>query len=155
MAENTQPVFSIEKIYVKDLSLEIPHAPQVFLGREQPEIDMQLGTGAQLLEDGIYEASVTVTITAKLGDQVNFLIEAAQAGIFQIRNVPEENLEPLLFVACPNLLYPYAREAITSSSLRAGFQPVILAPVNFEALYAQQKRQAELAQSGEGEARLQ
>ena len=136
--QDQQPVFSIEKIYVKDLSLEIPHAPQVFLGREQPEIDMQLGTGAQLLEDGIYEASVTVTITAKLGDQVNFLIEAAQAGIFQIRNLPEAEIDPILGVACPNILFPYARETVSDVVNRAGFPPVILSPINFDALYAQQ-----------------
>ena len=151
-----QPIFSVEKLYVRDLSIEVPNAPQCFLERETPNIDVQLATAATRLDEGFFDVTLTVTVTAKIGqDKTLFLIEAAQAGIFQIRNVPEENLEPLLFAACPNLLYPYAREAITSSSLRAGFQPVILAPVNFEALYAQQKRQAELAQSGEGEARLQ
>lgn len=147
--QDQQPVFSIEKIYVKDLSLEIPHAPQVFLGREQPEIDMQLGTGAQLLEDGIYEASVTVTITAKLGDQVNFLIEAAQAGIFQIRNLPEAEVDPILGVACPNILFPYLRETVSDVVNRAGFPPVLLAPINFDALYAQQRAQAAANSSNE------
>ncbi|MBP8812838.1 MAG: protein-export chaperone SecB [Laribacter sp.] len=147
--QDQQPVFSIEKIYVKDLSLEIPHAPQVFLGREQPEIDMQLGTGAQLLEDGIYEASVTVTITAKLGDQVNFLIEAAQAGIFQIRNLPEAEIDPILGVACPNILFPYLRETVSDVVNRAGFPPVLLAPINFDALYAQQRAQAAANSSNE------
>lgn len=156
MSETAQPVFSIEKLYVKDLSIEVPNAPQIFLERETPQINVQLRTESSGIDEGIFEVALTVTVTAQLPeDKTVFLVEVAQAGIFQIRNVPEENLEPLLFVACPNLLYPYAREAITSSSLRAGFQPVILAPVNFEALYAQQKRQAELAQSGEGEARLQ
>lgn len=147
--QDQQPVFSIEKIYVKDLSLEIPHAPQVFLGREQPEIDMQLGTGAQLLEDGIYEASVTVTITAKLGDQANFLIEAAQAGIFQIRNLPEAEIDPILGVACPNILFPYLRETVSDVVNRAGFPPVLLAPINFDALYAQQRAQAAANPSNE------
>ena len=147
--QDQQPVFSIEKIYVKDLSLEIPHAPQVFLGREQPEIDMQLGTGAQLLEDGIYEASVTVTITANLGDQVNFLIEAAQAGIFQIRNLPEAEIDPILGVACPNILFPYVRETVSDVVNRAGFPPVLLAPINFDALYAQQRAQAAANSSNE------
>ena len=147
--QDQQPVFSIEKIYVKDLSLEIPHAPQVFLGREQPEIDMQLGTGGQLLEDGIYEASVTVTITAKLGDQVNFLIEAAQAGIFQIRNLPEAEIDPILGVACPNILFPYLRETVSDVVNRAGFPPVLLAPINFDALYAQQRAQAAANSSNE------
>ena len=147
--QDQQPVFTIEKIYVKDLSLEIPHAPQVFLGREQPEIDMQLGTGAQLLEDGIYEASVTVTITAKLGGQVNFLIEAAQAGIFQIRNLPEAEIDPILGVACPNILFPYLRETVSDVVNRAGFPPVLLAPINFDALYAQQRAQAAANSSNE------
>ena len=147
--QDQQPVFSIEKIYVKDLSLEIPHAPQVFLGREQPEIDMQLGTGAQLLEDGIYEASVTVTITAKLGDQVNFLVEVAQAGIFQIRNLPEAEIDPILGVACPNILFPYLRETVSDVVNRAGFPPVLLAPINFDALYAQQRAQAAANSSNE------
>ena len=146
-----QPIFSVEKLYVRDLSIEVPNAPQCFLERETPNIDVQLATAATRLDEGFFDVTLTVTVTAKIGqDKTLFLIEAAQAGIFQIRNVPEENLEPLLFVACPNLLYPYAREAITSSSLRAGFQPVILAPVNFEALYASRQQQ-EAATDGAAE----
>ena len=154
--ENTQPVFSIEKLYVKDLSVEVPGAPQIFLERENPQINVQLSTAGRAIEEGLYEITLTVTVDAKISEERTlFMIEIAQAGIFQIRNVPEENLEPLLFVACPSLLYPYAREVVTSASLRAGFQPVILAPVNFEALYAQQKQQAELARAGESQTPLQ
>lgn len=136
-----QPVFSIEKIYVRDLSLEIPHAPGIFLERAQPDIDMQLGTSAQQLEDGIYEVSITVTVTAKAEEKVMFLVEAGQAGIFQIRNVPAEDLEPILGVACPNILFPYLRETVSDIVNRAGFPPVLLSPINFDALFAQQRAQ--------------
>lgn len=138
-----QPVFNIEKLYVKDLSLEIPHAPAVFLEREQPQIDLQLHTQAANIQDGVYEVSVTVTVTAKLveKDKALFLIEAKQAGIFQVRNVPDAELEMVLGVVCPNILYPYLREAVSDVSVRAGFAPVLLNPINFEALFLQQKQQ--------------
>ncbi|WP_137937080.1 protein-export chaperone SecB [Chitinivorax sp. B] len=134
-----QPVFQIEKIYVKDLSLEIPHAPQVFLDRNQPEIDMQLRTNSTKIDEGYFENVLTVTVTAKAGDKTMFLAEASQAGIFQIRNVPEEDMSPILGIGCPNILFPYVRETISDMVNRAGFPPVILAPINFEVLYAQQQ----------------
>ena len=136
--QDLNPACSIEKIYVKDLSLEVPHAPAIFLEREQPEIDLQLATAGQALEDGVFEAVITVTVTAKLGEKVMFLVEAAQAGIFQIRNVPEEDISGILAVACPNILFPYARETVSDVVTRAGFPPVLLTPINFESLYAQQ-----------------
>ncbi len=141
--QELQPTFSIEKIYVKDLSLEIPNAPQVFLERESPEIDLQLNLGAQQLEEGIFESSITVTVTAKLADsKTMFLVEATQAGIFQIRNIPAEELDPILGVACPNILFPYLRETVSDVVNRAGFPPVLLSPINFDALYAQRVAQA-------------
>ncbi len=141
--QELQPTFSIEKIYVKDLSLEIPNAPQVFLERESPEIDLQLNLGAQQLEEGIFESSITVTVTAKLTDgKTMFLVEATQAGIFQIRNIPAEELDPILGVACPNILFPYLRETVSDVVNRAGFPPVLLSPINFDALYAQRVAQA-------------
>jgi len=139
---NTQPVFSIEKIYVKDLSLEIPNAPAVFLEREQPVVDIQLHHNSTAVEDGVYQTVLTATITAKAGDRTLFLVEAAQAGIFTVRNIPQPEIEPLLAVACPNILFPYVREVISDTTSRAGFPPVILSPVNFEAIYAQQRQQA-------------
>lgn len=138
------PVFNIEKLYVKDLSLEVPHAPAIFLEREAPQIDLQLNSQAEPVSEGVFEVTVTATVTAKLAsknDQVVFLIEAKQAGIFQIRNVPQPDLEPVLAVVCPNLLYPYLREVVSDVSVRAGFAPVLLNPLNFEALYQQQKSQ--------------
>ena len=142
MSETTQPVFSIEKIYVKDLSLEIPHAPGIFLERTQPEIEVQLHSEGGQLDEGVYQVTLTVTVTAKAGDKTVFLAEAGQAGIFQIRNMPQGDIEPILGIACPNILFPYARETISDTVNRAGFPPVLLAPVNFEALY-QQRLQAQ------------
>ena len=135
-------------MYVKDLSLEIPHAPQVFLERESPEINLQLATSDNVIEGEIHEVIVTATVTARLKekDKVMFLVEAHQAGIFRIRNVPGTEIEPVLGVLCPNILFPYLRETISDTVTRAGFPPVILNPVNFEAIY-QQKQQQEAAGS--------
>lgn len=138
--EKSQPAVAIDKLYVKDLSLEIPHAPQIFLERENPQIDVQLHTQAAMLSDGVFEVVVTSTVTAKLAEKVMFLIEAKQAGIFQIRNVSTDDLEPILGVMCPNILFPYLREAVSDVAVRAGFAPVLLNPINFEALYQQQKQ---------------
>jgi preprotein translocase subunit SecB len=148
---NTQPVFNIEKLYVKDLSLEVPNAPAIFLERENPQIDLQLHTGAEQVEEGVFGVTVTVTVTAKLPtkDKVLFLIEAKQAGIFQIRNIPAEEMETVLAVVCPNILYPYLREVVSDVAIRAGFAPVLLNPINFEAIYLQQKQQQAQAQPAE------
>ena len=137
--QNDQPVFSIEKVYVKDLSLEIPNAPQVFLEQGQPQVDIQLHHNSSSVEEGIYQTVLTVTVTAKVGDKTLFLVEAAQAGIFTARNIPQQELEPVLGIACPNILFPYVREVISDTVVRAGFPPVILSPVNFEAIFAQQR----------------
>ncbi|MCV2219263.1 MULTISPECIES: protein-export chaperone SecB [unclassified Thauera] len=149
MSENTQPVFSIEKLYVKDLSVEVPGAPQIYLEREAPKVNVQLRTEGKNIDDGVFEITLTVTVSATIGeDRTLFLVEVAQAGIFQIRNVPEADLEPVMMIGCPNILFPYAREAVSDAVTRAGFQPVLLSPVNFEALYQSQRQQA-AAQQGE------
>ena len=140
-----QPVFGIEKIYVRDLSVELPNAPQCFLEREAPQVEIQLNTGGDLVSEGVFEVTLTVTVTAKVGDKTQFLVEVAQAGIFQIRNLPDADIEAVVAVACPNILFPYARETVSDAVVRAGFPPVILAPVNFEALY--QQRAAAQAQA--------
>ena len=137
MEENLQPVFGIEKLYVKDLSVEVPNAPEIFLEREQPQIEIQLNTGGRGVGEGVFEVVLTVTVTAKLGEKTVFLVEVGQAGIFRIMNVPEEQIEPLIAVACPNILFPYAREAVSDTVPRAGFQPIVLQPVNFEGMYMQ------------------
>ena len=149
MSETEQPVFSIEKIFVKDLSLEVPNAPQIFLDRDPPQVEVGLQSEAGGLGDGVFEVVLTVTVTARLGEKTVFLVEAAQAGIFQVRNVPEEELEPVLAIACPNILFPYARETVSDIINRAGFQPILLAPVNFEALYRQRLEQQAPQQPGE------
>ncbi|MBL8442825.1 MAG: protein-export chaperone SecB [Zoogloeaceae bacterium] len=155
MAENTQPVFSIEKLYVKDLSLEVPNAPKIFLERENPQVNVQLRTDGKPVDDGIFEVTLTITVSAKLPDERTlFMVEVSQAGIFQIRNIPEGDLEPVMMIGCPNILFPYAREAVSDAVTRAGFQPVVLAPVNFEGLYQAQKQQASAAQQG-GEIKIQ
>ena len=147
MSETAQPVFSIEKLYVKDLSIEVPNAPQIFLERETPQINVQLRTESNGIDEGIFEVALTVTVTAQLPEEKTvFLVEVNQAGIFQIRNVPQEDLEPIMMIGCANILFPYAREAVSDAVARAGFQPVVLAPVNFETMYAQNRQQA--AQAG-------
>jgi preprotein translocase subunit SecB len=142
-----QPVFSIEKIYVKDLSLEVPNAPQIFLERETPSIEVQIQSAAKTIGDGMYEVALTITVSAKNGETAFFLVEVVEAGIFQVRNVPEQDLEPILAVACPNILFPYARETVSDAINRGGFPPVILAPVNFEALYQQRLMEQQQSES--------
>ena len=136
-----QPVFNIEKVYVKDLSLEIPHAPQIFLEREAPHIDVQLNTQTATVETDVYEVMITNTVTAKIGEKVMFLIEAKQAGIFRLSNLPKNDIEPVLAVMCPNILFPYLRELVSNTAVRAGFAPVMLNPVNFDMLYQQHKQE--------------
>jgi preprotein translocase subunit SecB len=142
-----QPVFSIEKIYVKDLSIEVPNAPQIFLERETPGIEVQIQSAAKAIGEGMFEVALTVTVNAKQEEKAFFLVEVVKAGIFQIRNVPEQDMEPILAVACPNILFPYVRETISDAINRAGFPPVILAPVNFESLYQQRLMEQQQAES--------
>lgn len=150
--EQTQQAgFRIEKIYLKDASLEIPNAPQIFTDRSQPQVGVELSNFAQQLEDNIFEVAIKVTVTSKIEDKTVFLVEVTQAGIFQIRGVPEENLEMIVGITCPNILFPYARESVSDLVVRAGFQPVLLNPINFEALFAQQKQQQ--AQASEAAAK--
>jgi preprotein translocase subunit SecB len=144
--EQQQPVFSIEKIYLKDLSLEIPGAPQIFSEREAPKIDISLHNDTRELEPGVYEVVLTATVTAKVKeDKTAFLIEAAQAGIFQIRNIPTPDLGPVLSIACANILFPYLRESVSSVVVRGGFPPFFLTHLNFEALYQQRLEQQQQA----------
>jgi preprotein translocase subunit SecB len=138
--------FQIEKIYVKDLSLEIPNAPQIFMQPAQPQLEVQIDTGATPFAEGYFEATVSATVTAKVGERTLFLAEAVQAGIFQMRNVPQADLDPLLGIACPTILFPYLREAISDLAIRGGFPPVLLAPVSFEALFLQRQQQQQQQQ---------
>jgi preprotein translocase subunit SecB len=130
--------FSIEKIYVKDLSLENPGAPLSFRQPESPQIEIGLRTSGDQIEPDTFESVLTITLTAKVADKTLFLVEAAQAGIFTIKGIPADQLQGVLAVHCPTVLFPYVRETIADAVARAGFPPVHLAPINFEALYAQQ-----------------
>jgi len=140
--EQAQPSFQIEKLYVKDLSLEVPNAPQVFMQADNPQLEIQVRNEATQFADALFEVTVTVTVTARSGDKTLFLAEAAQAGIFTLRGIPPQDLEPLLAVGCPTILYPYARETISDLVTRAGFPAVVLAPVSFEQIYLERKQQA-------------
>jgi preprotein translocase subunit SecB len=138
----TTAQLSIEKIYVKDLSLENPGAPQSFQLTEAPQVEIGLRTRAEQVAPDLYECVLTLTVTARTGDKTVFLIEAAQAGLFAIRGVPPNQLQAVLAMHCPTVLFPYARETVADATTRAGFPPVHLAPINFEALYQQQLAQA-------------
>ena len=146
--QQPQATFQIEKIYVKDLSLEIPNAPQIFTQQAQPQLEVRLDTAAAPFSEGYFEASVSATVTAKVGDKTIFLAEAVQAGIFQVRNIQPDELKPLLGIACPTILFPYLRETISDLVIRGGFPPVLLAPVSFEALYLQRLQQEQGGAAG-------
>lgn len=143
MTEDQKPVFTIEKIYVKDLSVEVPHAPGIFLERDAPDVQLELNAKNQHVGDGLYEVILTATLTSKLKDQVMFLVEVEQAGIFRIRHIPQEEMGPVLGIGCPNIIFPYLRETVSDAVTRAGFSVVILNPVNFEAIYQQQQQKTE------------
>ncbi|MDD2885017.1 MAG: protein-export chaperone SecB [Dechloromonas sp.] len=145
MEQNNPPSFGIEKLYVKDLSLEVPNAPAIFLEQDAPEVNIQLNTSGQMVGENAYEVVLTVTVTAKLGEKTVFLVEVGQAGVFRIVNVPDEQIEPLIAIACPNVLFPYAREAVSDAVVRAGFQPIVLQPVNFEGMYMQRMQEQQEA----------
>jgi preprotein translocase subunit SecB len=147
MAEQDQsPVFQIQRIYLKDLSLEQPNSPQVLLEQTQPQVDIQLGMAAEAITAGLFEVTVTATVTTKVGEKVLFLVEAKQAGIFEIRNVAPEQQQGILGVVCPQMLYPYLRAIVSDVCTRAGFPPILLAEVNFQAMFEAQQ-QAQLAQT--------
>jgi len=153
MAEQAQaPVFAIQRMYLKDLSLEIPHAPQIFLESKQPTVEVGLDVTGQQVADGIFESTVTITVTTKIEEKVAFLVEAKQAGIFEIRNLPDDQMHLLMNVVCPNIIYPYLRANIADAVQRTGFPPIHLAEINFEALYQQRlaQQQEEAQQQGSG-----
>ncbi|WP_140633165.1 protein-export chaperone SecB [Methylibium rhizosphaerae] len=147
-AAGVQPVFQIQRVYLKDLSLEQPNSPQILLEQEQPQVDINLGLAAEAVADGIFEITVTATVTTKIKDKTLFLVEAKQAGIFEIRGVPDDQLQPIIGIACPQIVYPYLRAVVADIVSRAGFPPVHLAEVNFQAMYEAQQAQAAQANGG-------
>ena len=140
------PVFNIQRVYLKEASLEQPNSPQIMLEQKQPSVDIQLGVEAGTVADGIFEVCVTATVHTKVDDKTVFLVEVKQAGIFEIRNMPQEQMSPIMGIACPNVVYPYLRGNVADIINRAGFPPVHLSEINFQAMYEQQ--QAQLAQGG-------
>ena len=141
--QDNSPVFNIQRMYLKDLSLEQPNSPQILLEQQQPQVDINLAMSAGGVSDGIFEVTVTATVTTKVGDRTLFLIEAKQAGIFEIRNVPEDQLQGILSIVCPQMIYPYLRAIVSDVCTRAGFPPIMLTEVNFQAMFeAQQQAQA-------------
>ncbi|RTK93967.1 MAG: protein-export chaperone SecB [Neisseriaceae bacterium] len=139
--ENIQPVFSLDKIYVKDVSLEVPNAPKIFLNREQPNIELNINFNTEQVEDGVFQTVIHAEVNAKIGEEQMFLIELDQAGIFQLKNIPADQIELIKNIECPNMLFPYLRETVTDLTTKAGFLPVILAPINFAYLYQQRQAQ--------------
>ena len=142
MADDNNPVFQIQRVYLKDLSLEQPNSPQILLEQGQPQVEINLGLGAEPIGDGVYEVTVTATVTTKVNDKVLFLVEAKQGGIFEIRNIPEDQLQPIVGIACPGIIYPYLRAIVSDVCTRAGFPPVLLSEVNFQAMFEAQQAQA-------------
>ena len=137
------PVFQIQRMYLKDLSLEQPNSPQILLEQQQPQVEINLAMGAEPVADGIFEVTVTATVTTKVKDKTLFLVEAKQAGIFEIRNVPEDQMGGVIGIACPQIIYPYLRGNVADVVTRAGFPPVHLAEINFQAMYEQQQAAAQ------------
>ena len=146
MADQQQePVFQIQRIYLKEASLEQPNSPAILIEQEQPAVDIQLGVEALQAADGVFEVSVTATVTTKIKDKTMFLVEAKQAGIFEIRNLPQDQLSQVMGIACPQIVYPYLRATVADLITRAGFPPVHLAEINFQAMY--ERQQAELQEA--------
>jgi len=141
--ENQEPSFGLQRTYVKDLSLEMPNAPQIFLEQEAPTVEVSINVGGQRLAETVFECTVTATVTTRIGDKALYLVEATQAGIFEASNIPAEQLDPLLGIVCPTMLYPYLRANIADAINRTSLPPLHLAEVNFQQLYEQ--RLAELA----------
>jgi preprotein translocase subunit SecB len=147
MADET-PVFNIQRMYLKDLSLEQPNSPQILLEQAQPQVDINLQMGADQVADGVYEITVTATVTAKVKERTLFLVEAKQAGIFEIRNVPQDQLQGIVSIVCPQMVYPYLRSIVSDVCTRAGFPPILLTEVNFQAMFEAQQQQAAAAANG-------
>ena len=146
MAEtNLDPVFQIQRVYLKDMSLEQPNSPEILLNQEQPGVEIQLGVDAKPVADGLFEVTVTATVHTKIDDKTVFLVEAKQAGIFEIRNMQNEQLGSILGIACPQIVYPYLRSNVADIIQRGGFPPVHMAEINFQAMYEQQQADAAVA----------
>lgn len=137
--EQQAPVFQIQRVYLKDMSLEQPNSPAILASEQQPEVDIQLAMGMEQVTEGIVEVTVTATVKTQIEDKTVFLVEVKQAGIFEIRNLPEDQMGPVVGIACPQIIYPYLRSNVADVIQRAGFPPVHLSEINFQAMYEQQQ----------------
>jgi len=146
------PQFGLQRIYVKDLSFEAPNSPKIFLEQWQPNLNLNLGVQVEDLGDSVHEVTLKLTVTVKIEDKTAFLIEVQQAGAFLIKDLPQEQMGPVTRVTCPNILFPYAREVVSDIATRGSFPQLLLQPINFEALYAQQIKQMQEQQKQAGEA---
>jgi preprotein translocase subunit SecB len=146
MSEQLDPVFQIQRVYLKEASLEQPNSPAILLEQESPTVDIQLGVSAAPVVDGVFEVTVTATVQTKIKDKTVFLVEATQAGIFEIRNLPEGQMGQIMGIACPQIVYPYLRGNVADLIQRGGFPPVHLSEINFQAMYEQQQLQQAEAQ---------
>ncbi len=142
MAEEQQPIFQIQRVYLKEASLEQPNSPAILLEQTTPTVDIQLAVAAEQAAEGVFEVCVTATVHTKIEDKTVFLVECKQAGIFEIRNLPPEQMGPIMGIACPQIVYPYLRANVADVINRAGFPPVHLTEINFQAMYEQQQQQA-------------
>jgi preprotein translocase subunit SecB len=142
------PVFQIQRVYLKEASLEQPNSPAILLEQEQPGVDIQLSVDASPVAEGVFEVCVTATVQTKIKDRTVFLVECKQAGIFEIRNLPDDQMGPIMGIACPQIVYPYLRGNVSDLITRAGFPPVHLAEINFQAMYEQQQASAAGEPSG-------
>ena len=142
MAEQLDPVFQIQRVYLKEASLEQPNSPAILLEQESPTVDIQLGVNANPVAEGVFEVTVTATVQTKIKDKTVFLAEVMQAGICEIRNVPAEQMSQIMGIACPQIVYPYLRGNVADLIQRGGFPPVHLSEINFQAMYEQQQQAA-------------
>jgi preprotein translocase subunit SecB len=140
MSEALEPVFQIQRVYLKEASLEQPNSPAILLVQEQPTVDIQLAVSAEPAAEGVFEVCVSATVQTKIEDKTVFLVECKQAGIFEIRNLPDEQMGPIMGIACPQIVYPYLRANVADLINRAGFPPVHLSEINFQAMYEQQQQ---------------
>ena len=148
MSEELQPVFQIQRVYLKEASLEQPNSPAILLAQEQPTVDIQLAVSAEPAAEGVFEVCVSATVQTKIGDKTVFLVECKQAGIFEIRNLPPEQMGPIMGIACPQIVYPYLRGNVADVISRAGFPPVHLSEINFQAMYEQQQQAGQADAAG-------
>jgi preprotein translocase subunit SecB len=137
--EQQAPVFQIQRVYLKDMSLEQPNSPAILASEQLPEVDIQLAMGMEQVTDGIVEVTVTATVKTEIDNKTMFLVEVKQAGIFEIRHLPEDQMGPVVGIACPQIIYPYLRSNVADVIQRAGFPPVHLSEINFQAMYEQQQ----------------